>query len=1101
MGLAMGLFPTWRGMLYLPPLPERRLKVGGNWIVQQPFRGGMFKASLSPSTHSGHEEIIVTGVAAPFDILLRRLKGAHRLKTDIPVVTIAGALESGLAAVVPAEWDSLGQLEYWTATPEGARADWAGRFVFATADEEAGAKGLRAPQIGALHAIAAHFAVGRSFDAATIVLPTGTGKTETMLAAQIYQRPERTLVLVPSDALRSQIAKKFITLGILSEVGAIPAELAGPRVAVLASGVRSVEDAEVIIAEANVIVTLPDTLRASDPEARGLILAACSDLMIDEAHHVSAASWASVREAFVNKRIVQFTATPFRQDSKRIDGKIIFNYRLGDAQAAGYYRPINLVTVEEYGEAARRDMAIAEAALGALKRDLAAKRDHILMARTRSKQRADEIHQIYLRLAPELKPLVVYSGAGQTLANRTAVQALLDREQTGSRIIVCVDMLGEGFDLPNLKVAALHDAHKSLAITLQFIGRFTRSGPHDAIGEATVAANIADEETEQKLAALYAEGADWDQIIKRLSEERIDEELELQDVVETLRKRGDLHAHLSLWNLRPALSAQFYRTTCEEWTPTEFVHALAKNAESWHAISEDGSLLIAVVYSESEVGWGDFQDLFDTAYDLAILKWNKASGALYAYASDYNRLRIERMADIVTGQQSMLVQGTPIFNILNNVELPLVKSLGSSRIGAISFTSYFGPNVTDGLAQIEKAESELNNIACIGYEDGDRVLWGCTQRKGKAWQQKHGPLTEWLEWAARTYAKISDQSEDVANITRDFLRPVRIERAYPSHPIAAQWGEQAQRRFNDRQFVIFGTSEVPFYLVDLEIDSVQSNSAIDIAVSTEGIRSVYRLSIGGEFTGGYEHAHVSGPTLSFKKANAAPVLLADYLRSDPFIIRYADGTYSYNCYHIPAKLDAGQYSRDRLEAWDWTGIPLNKESMHKTADRNTIQYRSFETIAAEHDLIFNDDGPGEAADLVCLKDLGESRIRLTLVHCKNAHEGRVSGDIRNFYTICGQAQKSIAVKHGGVPTLYHDLKRRQEQWHKQGATRFLKGDMKLLSYFKEKARRSALDFEVVIVQPGASANAITSDALRLLATTELFLTKTTEAKLRVIVSS
>ena len=107
---------------------------------------------------------------------------------------------------------------------------------------------------------------------------------------------------------------------------------------------------------------------------------------------------------------------------------------------------------------------LREAALGALKRDLAAKRDHILMARTRSKQRADEIHQIYLRLAPELKPLVVYSGAGQTLANRTAVQALLDREQTGSRIIVCVDMLGEGFDLPNLKVAALHDAHKSLAI-------------------------------------------------------------------------------------------------------------------------------------------------------------------------------------------------------------------------------------------------------------------------------------------------------------------------------------------------------------------------------------------------------------------------------------------------------------------------------------------------------------------------------------------------------------------------------------------------------------------------------------------------------------
>ena len=36
--------------------------------------------------------------------------------------------------------------------------------------------------------------------------------------------------------------------------------------------------------------------------------------------------------------------------------------------------------------------------------------------------------------------------------------------------VIAVDMLGEGFDLPNLKVAALHHPHKSLAVTLQFMG-------------------------------------------------------------------------------------------------------------------------------------------------------------------------------------------------------------------------------------------------------------------------------------------------------------------------------------------------------------------------------------------------------------------------------------------------------------------------------------------------------------------------------------------------------------------------------------------------------------------------------------------------------
>ncbi len=72
---------------------------------------------------------------------------------------------------------------------------------------------------------------------------------------------------------------------------------------------------------------------------------------------------------------------------------------------------------------------------------------------------------------------------------------------------------------------------------------------------------------------------------------------------------------------------------------------------------------------------------------------------------------------------------------------------------------------------------------------------------------------------------------------------------------------------------------------------------------------------------------------------------------------------------------------------------------------------------------------------------------------------------------------------------------------KQGASRFLKGDMKLLSYFKEKARRSEVDFEVVLVQPGTTAETMTPEILRLLATTELFLTKTTQARFRVVVSA
>lgn len=1098
----MTLFPKPLGTIDLPPLPERKVKVGGNWIVQTPFLGASANAEISPSQFKGHD-LITFNLTGPYRTILLRHKGARKIESDLPVVTASVTLSyDEQPPEFTLQWDSLGRLETYACTPEKVLDAWVNSFSFHTEDEEAGRLGLRTPQIAALHAISAHFAVGTEFEPAMVVLPTGTGKTETMLATQVYRRLHRTIVLVPSDALRSQIAGKFISLGVLPDATVVPHEIACPRVAVVATGIKTVDDAREILNQANVIVALPNTLVASNQDAVAALIEGTTDLFVDEAHHVSAATWLAIRDRFETKRILQFTATPFRRDTKRGDGKIIFNYKLGDAQAAGYYRPINLRTVEEYGQADTRDRAIAEAAVAALRHDRdVLNLDHLLMARTKSKERAEQIGTLYAALAPDLKPVVVYSGSGRITANREAMAQLFDRGPDGSRIVVCVDMLGEGFDLPYLKIAALHDNHKSLAVTLQFIGRFTRKGDPTKIGEATVVTNIADTEAERKLADLYAEGADWDRIIKRLSEDRIAEEIRLQDVVYGLKGEGTLHDQLSLWNLRPALSAQFFRTKCDSWNPVAYQEILPKGAESWFSYSKEDEVLVAVICRADEVSWGNYQNVLNTIYDLLVVRWDKEEGALCLYSSDYKGMRSERLAQVITGDDTELVSGTPIFNILNNVELPLVKSLGSSRIGAISFTSYFGPNVTEGLALIEKAQSELNNLACLGYENGERVIWGGTQRRGKVWQQKSGTIAEWLAWTKATWAKVTKKGEEQANVIRDFLKPEKLSAPYASVPITVQWGEQAQQRFNDRQSVVFGETEVPLYEIDLKLGEIGPNGEIRIRIVSDDATAEYSLTIREDLPGGYRHDHVSGPLVRFKIGNGEPIALPEYLLKDPFVVHYADGTYSYNCYHIPANLEAGLFNREKLEAWDWNGIPLNKESMHKGADPATIQHRAAERLKPEYEIVFNDDGCGEAADLVCLKDVDEDTIKLCLVHCKGAHGGRVSQDITNFYTVCGQAQKSITAKHAGLPTLYRDLKRRHETWARDGATRFLKGDMKQLAYFKEKARRVKIEFEMILVQPGGSVATITDDALRLLATTELYLFKTTQAKLRVAISA
>ena len=53
----------------------------------------------------------------------------------------------------------------------------------------------------------------------------------------------------------------------------------------------------------------------------------------------------------------------------------------------------------------------------------------------------------------------------------------------------------------------------------------------------------------------------------------------------------------------------------------------------------------------------------------------------------------------------------------------------------------------------------------------------------------------------------------------------------------------------------------------------------------------------------------------------------------------------------------------------------------RAKDPNTVQYRTYEVIENQYDVILNDDGKGEAADLVGLKVL-KDEILLGLVHCK-----------------------------------------------------------------------------------------------------------------------
>lgn len=1092
----MSLFPhRWSGGILLPPTPSQNKRVGENHVYHAPTAQIEATGVVEESEHRGYW-LLKTEMQPPFDQFLIRSKRARKIDSNIPILTCLndGPCEEWGDSVA-FRWDNPEPLLSGFQQPELVRKNWLGSFSFSSAKEEDGV-GLRRPQLGAVHAVSAHFAVGKNCDDAIVVLPTGTGKTETMLALLAYSCPKRLLVLVPSDVLRSQIGTKFREFGILRELGCIPKEAINPRVGVIKTGIRTVEEARELAAQANVIVALPNTLEASDPQAVEELCRKCSDLFVDEAHHVTATTWHKIKQRFGEKRTVLFTATPFRRNREHIGGKIVFNYKLGDAQDDGYYKSIRLETVEEFGEESRRNRAIAERAISILREDLNAGYDHILMARVKSKSQIDQVISIYRELADDLNPVAVYSGPGRRAENLQSLKDLKGEATEKSRIVVCVNMLGEGFDLPQLKIAAIHDNHKSLAVTLQFVGRFTRMGEN--IGDAAVVINTADPKAEKGLEDLYSTGADWDHVVRRLSEGRIENELQLESVIDDLKKRGSLHDKISLWNLRPSMSTQIYKTKCEDWAPERFHEAFQENAQQWHSIGVGENVLVLVDYQESAVKWGRFENLWESSYGLLVAHWDSENRVLFLNASDYDQMKAAQVARAVTSEGTELLNGDQVFRVLNGVELPLAKNLGSSRIGAISFTSYFGPNVTEGLASIEKSESELNNIACLGYEGGEKVVLGAAKKKGKIWQQGSGSIDDWLKWCRKTYQKVSRELEDESNITEGFLRPVTMTNLPEVAPISIQWGEYLQSSFAEGICILFDGNEVPLYLADVILVENAEPEEIRFSICSEQFSSTFSFRVSPEFLKGYEYRQLSGPAVAFRISRRTTRQFEDQMYVDPLIVRYSDGTFSYNNFHIPIDFGAEAYPIDKVEAWDWGGIPLNRESMGKDRAVDTIQYRCFERVRDEFDVIFNDDGPGEAGDLVGLKSTDSGEIRLCLVHCKNAKGGLPSGQIANLYEVCGQAQKSISAKHEGLKKLATSLKRRHEKWLETGHSRILKGDLQQLNYFVEKSRKARLSFEVIIVQPGLSKARMSRDIAKLLATTELFLKRTTDAEFRVV---
>ncbi|ALL85411.1 hypothetical protein AD017_30150 (plasmid) [Pseudonocardia sp. EC080619-01] len=959
----------------------------------------------------------------------------------------------------------------------------AGSFRFV--EESSSAHGLRKPQLGALHAVLAHRSTEEA-EPITIVMPTGTGKTETMLAAYCYE-PSRTMVVVPSDALRTQIAEKFVTLGVLAEVGAVIGGFLCPAVLVLSSGLTTVEEADELLDGTNVIVATAQALDKCSEPARTRLTGGCTRLFVDEAHHVGARTWREIVDLFSDREVVQFTATPYREDGRHLGGRVAYAYPLRLAQKHGYFARVNYRSIIDLSDP---DRAVATAAVEQLRADLDAGYDHLLMARVSSVERAKQVVALYEELAPDLHPLRIDTGlAGSTRRKRQ------DRLGQDCRIVVCVNMLGEGFDLPNLKIAAVHDPQKSLAVTLQFIGRFTRTGS-GTLGEASAFVPLQVTGVDERLRKLYGEDADWNEVIQDLTERGVGREKARSDFE---RGFGSLPREIAMRSIHPKMSTVVYQTpTAPRWRP-EGVYDLFEDRllTTQLGINNSGKVVWWVSRQPTPVRWGEFASFNELVHHLYVAHLDDSAGFLYINSTDNNSLH-EDIARTVCGDSVTLLRGESVYRILAQVQRRIPTNVG--LLDSVSRNRRFSMHVGQDVLHAWRGEGGTKmktNIFAHGFTDGRAVSFGAS-RKGRVWSHERArDIHDWVRWAKRVGPVITDTSISLETVMSGFLLPKPATERPPLVPLSIEWPHHLVATMSENRKVLYSDAE--FSLLDTELTLIAhtTDGPLQFALRTPE----WSLQFAFEFD---ENEPPRIRPIGEDGVVTTPSgrgSLAAFLTAHGLLVTFENELVLVEQgYLLQPDRERRLFPTDSIEVFDWSGIEIKRESQGPDRDPSTVQHRAIDIFSTESDweLIVDDDGTGELADVVFLRRV-DDELEVLLAHCKYSSEEKPGARIGDLYDVCGQAMKMNRAK--SMPELLTKrLFRRENERVAAGRSGILTGDIETLAAVVREARFRRLRVTVAIIQPGMSKMKASEDMRALLGAADRFLSEKYDMTLRVVAS-
>jgi superfamily II DNA or RNA helicase len=911
-----------------------------------------------------------------------------------------------------------------------------------------------------------------------VVLPTGAGKTAVLMLAPYLLRATRALVITQSRFVRAQIAADFRALRTLKKAKALPETLEPPRVfenrrrMSTPDAWEAVRDFEVVISTPNATSPGMKGVAPPPPDLFDLVL-------IDEAHHSAARTWNVLLDAFPHARAVLFTATPFRRDRKEIRGRHVYTYPIQRAFDDGIYGEMVYLPVQPT-DGLTGDVALARETARVFREDAAAGHTHAVMVRAETRGRADELVTIYAR-ETNLSLEVVHSQKSQRETEKV-VSRLRAGELDG---VICVNMLGEGFDLPNLKIAALHAPHRSLAVTLQFFGRFARvNGDH--LGDATFLA--VPEEIGNDLDALFKDSEAWGRRIRTIGQARIGAEVFRKEFIEEFEPNPDVVSDAAVEDLSLYSFTLFNHVKIFQAHGDVDLHAVPtlagfRTERAW--VNDPHSTATFLVREEVRPKWATTNGVDRIEHHLFVVHHDEQANLLFICATYREESVYREVASIFVSGYAQPLSLNRINRILRSYQDLELFHVGmrnrATGTVAETYRQLAGSGVHHSIAKGDSALYHRGHVFGRGVTPTGTTTVGLSSLS-KVWRLEQTKIPDLVQWLGTLARDIENPTAFTTGIQLDHLDAGADLDTFPKEIVlAADWHEVTYRTTPIvRMETSDVTSEAASVLdTDLVVDRAGvSADAIPVTL-TNGERST-RLTFSLHPYPAFRYLDDAQPRWAIQRSHRH-VDMATYLTDHPLRFHLADGSliqagelFVSRADELPFDTEAGMTVVD----WAAAGVDISREFGACAPPLVSIHdWLGSDLVASDAAIVFYDHRSGECADFLTVDVNEEGEPTIRLYHCKGAG-GAPSGErVTDLYDVCGQVTKSVQ---------WRSRKRLVAHVRKRLASgsQFLKGDLDQFAALVGTDVRFEFPLEIIAVQPGVARHKLAPRLATLLATVD-----------------